>query len=100
MDTETIIAVLESDEFSEADRCAIRWQYALLGSFYTRLFETIMNADAINMERLARGFPNEVAGYRNWTRGDLYKRFNTACVRYRVKQKMEGATNETTEGQD
>ena len=36
------------------------------GTFYSRLFETLLCADHNNLDKLARGFPEEVAAIRNY----------------------------------
>ena len=69
-----LTSVLESDEFTEADKCAIRWQYDLYGGFFKALYDAIARADYFNTEKLRLGFPDEVQGYLNWTQGDLYER--------------------------
>lgn len=74
MTIQQLQAALASDEFSEADKCAIKWQYDRYGDFYKKLFAAIGHADHRNTLRLALGFPDEVQGYLNWTQGDLYER--------------------------
>ena len=44
----------------------------MLGGFHTALFFAIEKADDINLERLAKGFPDEVAGYRAWAYNEPY----------------------------
>lgn len=72
-----LTSALASDEFSEADKQALRWQYGLFGSFYTSLYDAIKHADRSNLVKLAKGFPVEVEGYLNWTEGDLNERFTS-----------------------
>jgi len=42
------------------------WQFRMTGGFKTSLMETIGRADEGNKDRLAVGFPTEVAGYRKY----------------------------------
>ena len=42
------------------------WQYRHLGGFYQSLAEAIARADTGNLERLAKGYPIEVEGYRRF----------------------------------
>jgi len=46
----------------------VEWQYHFSGDFNRALFEVIGRADEINLYRLARGFPEEVEAYKNYTR--------------------------------
>ena len=45
-----------------------KWQYRYLGHFHKALFEAICVADEENLDRLSLGFPDEVEGYRKYTR--------------------------------
>jgi len=58
---------LESDEA----KAVVRWYYSLPSEFEQALCAAIRRADAVNLKRLAAGFPIEVAGYRDWVEGDL-----------------------------
>ena len=42
------------------------WQYNLLGSFSTNLANTIACADTKNLEKLRKGFPEEVEAMQNF----------------------------------
>jgi hypothetical protein len=61
---------IASGEFTASEIAVIKWQYNLYGSFYTSLFEAFGHADRENIERLQKGFPDEVIGFRTW-RGDF-----------------------------
>ena len=69
--TNDIHKALKSDNWTEAEKCVIRWQFRLYGSFYFQLFEAIQLADYLNIEKLRKGFPNEVEGFLAWRDGDL-----------------------------
>lgn len=86
MTPQALQAALASDKFSEADKCAIRWQYGLYGGFFEKLFRAIAHADTFNQEKLALGFPDEVAGYRSWSEGDLFQRLEDFDNEYRAQQ--------------
>lgn len=76
-DVPVLNKALASEEFSEADKQAIRWQYGLFGSFYGSLFDAIKHADRQNLVKLAKGFPTEVEGFLNWSEGDLNERLTS-----------------------
>lgn len=48
----------------------VEWQYGMLGDFKKGLIETICRADGMNLIRLSMGFPDEVEGYKNYSRVD------------------------------
>jgi len=54
-----------------AEKWVVKWQFRLLGDFGTALAEAITRADDNNLERIAKGFPDEVAGFLDWSRGLL-----------------------------
>ena len=75
---EQIGIILTSDEWTEAEKFVVKWQFRLLGDFRTALIQAIMLADDRNLEQLALGFPDEVAGYRAWAYGGLGRRLREA----------------------
>ena len=75
---EQVATFLASDEWTEAEKWVMKWQFRLLGDFRNALFHAIACADDRNIELLALGFPDEVAGYKAWTCGDLAKRLRDA----------------------
>ena len=52
---------------SEGEQFIVKWQYRMLGHFNTALVDAIAKADIINRTRLARGFPEEVQAYINYS---------------------------------
>jgi len=46
----------------------LEFQFRIAGDFYTALFQAIQQADEDNLERLAKGFPEEVEAYKVWAR--------------------------------
>lgn len=46
----------------------LKYQFRLLGSFFTALFDAISRADEDNLDALAKGFPEEVDAYKTWAR--------------------------------
>lgn len=70
--------ILGDPAFSDSDKEVVRWQYRLTGDFETALWGAIKAADDGNLARLARAFPNHVAGYLAWTRGNLGGRLRAA----------------------
>lgn len=69
---------LHSDRWTTAEKLIIQWQFRLLGHFRAALFEAIVRADDGNLEKIQRGFPEEVAGFLAWNRGDLARRLRDA----------------------
>ena len=45
-----------------------QWQYGYVGDFHKALFEAICRADETNLYKLSLGFPDEVNGYKKYTR--------------------------------
>ena len=70
--------MLVSPDWTLAEKAVVKWQWRLYGDFYTALWHAIKLADDQNLERLARGFPYEVAGLRLWREGDLAVRLRAA----------------------
>jgi hypothetical protein len=74
-----IMTILVSQDFDVSDKLVVRWQFRLLdGDFERPLWECIKCADSDNLERLSRGFPTEVEGFRRWAYGDLGYRLRAA----------------------
>lgn len=46
----------------------IEYQYGYTGDFYTLLFKAIQQADEQNLDRMSKGFPEEVSAYKLWSR--------------------------------
>ena len=65
---------LESPQFTRGEKKYLEFQWHMAGGFYTSLWQTIARADNSNLEKLRAGFPEEVAAYLSWTRGDLARR--------------------------
>jgi len=77
-DTISIGVMLSSSNWTNAEKLVIKWQFRLLGDFCQALFQAIALADDDNLELLSRVFPDEVAGYKAWTCGDLATRLRDA----------------------
>ena len=75
---EEIGAILTSEDWTDAEKFVVKWQFGLLGDFRTALIRAITLADDRNLEQLALGFPDEVAGYRAWAYGGLGRRLREA----------------------
>lgn len=56
------------DKLDPIEQAVAKWQYGMNGDFYGALWEAIMRADERNLRRLGAGFPEEVQGYRLYTR--------------------------------
>ena len=75
---EQLLAVLLGDDFTDAEKTVVIWQFGLTGDFQKALWEAIVKADDLYLLKLSFGFPEEVAGYLAWTRGDLGRRLQAA----------------------
>jgi hypothetical protein len=73
-----IAEILTSDKWDDSAKWIIKWQFGELGGFETALALAIMRADQDNLERLAKGFPIQVEGFRQWAYGDLARTFHQA----------------------
>jgi len=65
-----IMDIAKFESLSPDEKFIVEWQSGMLGHFRTALIEAIGRADEGNLEKLARGFPHEVAGYLKFTRED------------------------------
>lgn len=75
---EKIGEVLTSPAWTDSEKFIVKWQFGLLGDFYTALIDAIKRADEKNLARLELGFPAEVQGFRAWAYGDLARRLRDA----------------------
>ena len=69
------------EECTLSERFIIEWQYNMLGGFKSALIDAISRADNDNLAKLSVGFPNEVEGFRKFSRDknwwpDLQKRMD------------------------
>lgn len=75
MDRGGLGKIFDSKELTPGEKKYILdWQYHMGGSFSQALFKVIAAADESNLHKLELGFPEEVQGYKAWTRGDLHER--------------------------
>lgn len=77
---EAVHKMLASPDWTEGEKWVVRWQWRLLGDFQQALSEAIKRADDGNLDRLRLGFPDQVAGFLAWNRGDLAQRLRAAGV--------------------
>jgi len=62
--------------YEQAVKELFYWQYGREGSWFTaRLFELASKADSTNLQRLMRGFPNEIAALEAWRKTPDAKEF-------------------------
>lgn len=75
--------------FDRADRAGIEWQYYKdsMGGFKRALWTAIEAADCSNLDRIALGFPDEVRGFKAWTRGNLAERLRMAGAEFERGEK-------------
>ena len=55
-------------ELTPEEDWVTQWQYNLCGDFHHALFEAICLADQNNLFKLELGFPDEVRGYKKYSR--------------------------------
>jgi hypothetical protein len=81
-DLATIQRFLDSPDWTEGEKAVIRWQFGCIpgmqGDFEAALWNCIKLADEENLLRLARGFPMELHGFIEWSRGNLGVRLRAA----------------------
>jgi hypothetical protein len=59
-------------EINDGERRLIEWQFRCASDFYGRLMAAISYADSDNLDRIAKGFPEEAQAYRDFAHtGDL-----------------------------
>ena len=58
---------MSENKLSVGEMFIYEWQYSALGSFKRSLAESMVAADGMNLNKLAKGFPEEVEAYRNYT---------------------------------
>lgn len=63
---------MKLENLTVGERFIVDWQYGMMGGFNTALKEAIISADEGNLGRLAKGFPDEVFAYMNFTRVDRW----------------------------
>ena len=51
------------DNLEPYELAVFKWKHNLYGHFYTALFDAIKLADDSNLNKLIKGFPNEVEGF-------------------------------------
>ena len=56
------------NELDESEKIVYMWQYKMLGGFKSELMKVISRADNDNLDKLEKGFPDEVIGYRKFSR--------------------------------
>lgn len=57
-------------ECTPGEKFIIEWQYGMLGGFKSALMDAISRADEGNLAKLAIGFPDEVFGFRKFSRDE------------------------------
>jgi len=70
--------VLNSNLWTPGEKAIVKWQFRLLGGFLDALFLAIARANEENLAKLELTFPEEVAGFRAWSHGDLARRLRKA----------------------
>jgi hypothetical protein len=73
-----VSAALDSDDWTEGEKKILRWQFRLLGGYWTAFFEAAIRADDGNLDALARAYPGVISALRSWKFGDLATRLRDA----------------------
>ena len=72
MTSHEIIQKFLDDPMTTGEEAAvIKWQYRQWGDFHTALFNAIKLAAEGNLDRLEKGFPVAVRGFKQWSRGSM-----------------------------
>ena len=61
------MALYNEELLNDEERAVMRWQYGILCGFEVALWDLITRADGGNLELIAKGFPNEVNGYKKFS---------------------------------
>lgn len=75
---EAIRKIMTSPDWTPAEKWVVKWQVRYLGDFEESLASAISLADGSNLDLLARVFPVQVSGFRQWTQGNLAERLRAA----------------------
>lgn len=81
--------LLKSKELTAGEKLYLEFHYGMVGGFYHLLFQAIAVADMGNKDKLAKGFPEEVAAYICWTQGSLYERCKMIVAHQLIEKVME-----------
>lgn len=69
-----IEGILNSDSFTTGEKEYVKFQFGMSDGFYGHLWEAIAHADDDNLARMKKGFPEEVAAFQTFKRGELRRR--------------------------
>jgi len=65
-DTMACSCIKEDDEITPGERFIYEWQYGQLSHFKEALVELLMRADADNLEKMKKAFPDETEAFINY----------------------------------
>ncbi len=71
---------------SSPEAAVYRWQYDIQGGFLSDLWKAIAAADETNLDRLAKGFPIQVEGYRSFRADSAW----WTAVKEKVERQTDG----------
>lgn len=71
---EKVESVLNSDRFTAGEKEYLKFQLGMSDGFYANLWEAIAHADDDNLARISKAYPEEVAAYKAFKRGELRRR--------------------------
>ena len=71
-------ALREGSPWNDGEKSLIKWQIGQHGDFKTALWAAISKADLTNLRRLQLGYPEEVAAFIEWSRGELATLFRNS----------------------
>lgn len=66
--------ILNSDHYTSGEKECVKFHLGMLDGFSENLWEAIVQANDENLARVAKGFPEEIAAFHSWKRGDLCRR--------------------------
>jgi hypothetical protein len=78
---EIVQEILKSDRYTVGEKECVQFHLGMLDGFSAKLWEAITQADDENLARLGKGFPEEIAAFNSWKRGDLGRRLKDDRVR-------------------
>ena len=55
-----------TSELNSGERDLYFWQYNKLGGFMTRIFDAMAVADTVSLNKIGKGFPEQVQAYKDY----------------------------------
>ncbi len=73
---------------TEAEIILYKWQYGILGGFYTSLMQTMMRDDTLNSERLSLAYPSLMKAVNRFRNEEGYWEYIETKMKQSLKEKQ------------